>query len=551
MFRQIRLNTYAGWSPRTGLFGQVAPSSDLPLLFQQPQRRTDLPAPPPRSAIPLSEHHDARSANAALDVQRTCPARRPERGLPDEHVHRCPADRVVATWRRCWIELEQPRCGRLDERGARARSTRSPSTASSSRAATPSATALSSFFREVRESREQLRMTVLTTLQCNFACDYCIQGDHGDYNKNAAKMSLETAARVADWAEQRLEACGRESLRADLLRRRAAAQPAGDVLPRRADVEGLRRARRPHADQHHHQRPAADPGDRRSAERLRPERHQDHARRRSRHAQPDAAAARRPGHLRPDRRQHPAGRAQTRIAIGGNFDMETARQLSGAARLPSEQEFADKLSKVAFKPIIREQKPAAPARASSRSPRSARRQAARRRVHDVGGRGRAAASATAATSSTTRWRSCARKRRSAASRPSTACTWARANPPRTRTPSARTARSTPARASPAMPRSRSATSTAAGATCAARGLAIRGAVGVAGVPRLLLHSHLRRRLHGRRVQRARQHRQAQLPQDGHPGRPRVARAAGCRRAHCNGSTSYVTTTVIVQAGGFR
>ena len=70
-------------------------------------------------------------------------------------------------------------------------------------------------------------------------------------------------------------------LRADVLRRRAPAQPAGDVLPRRADVEGVRRARRAHADQRHHQRAAADPGDRRSVERLRPQRHQDHARRRS------------------------------------------------------------------------------------------------------------------------------------------------------------------------------------------------------------------------------------------------------------------------------
>ena len=47
---------------------------------------------------------------------------------------------------------------------------------------------------------------MLTTLQCNFACDYCIQGDHGDYNKHAAKMSLETAARVGDWVERRLDA---------------------------------------------------------------------------------------------------------------------------------------------------------------------------------------------------------------------------------------------------------------------------------------------------------------------------------------------------------
>ena len=57
---------------------------------------------------------------------------------------------------------------------------------------------LDDFFRDVRESTDSCKVTVLTTLQCNFACDYCIQGDHGDYNKTAAKMSLETAARVGD-----------------------------------------------------------------------------------------------------------------------------------------------------------------------------------------------------------------------------------------------------------------------------------------------------------------------------------------------------------------
>ena len=65
--------------------------------------------------------------------------------------------------------------------------------------------ALSRYFADVRENREQLRVTVLTTLQCNFACDYCIQGDHGDHNLHTNKMSLETAAQVAGWIGDRLD----------------------------------------------------------------------------------------------------------------------------------------------------------------------------------------------------------------------------------------------------------------------------------------------------------------------------------------------------------
>src|SRR5262245_13839040 len=67
------------------------------------------------------------------------------------------------------------------------------------------------FFNEFRAGQDQLRVTVLTTLQCNFACDYCIQGDHGEYNKTAAKMSMETAARVAEWTEARMDAVGPKS----------------------------------------------------------------------------------------------------------------------------------------------------------------------------------------------------------------------------------------------------------------------------------------------------------------------------------------------------
>jgi uncharacterized protein len=64
---------------------------------------------------------------------------------------------------------------------------------------------LATYFRNVREDTEQLRVTVLTTLQCNFACDYCFQGDHGDYNLFAQKMTIETAAQVASWIERRLD----------------------------------------------------------------------------------------------------------------------------------------------------------------------------------------------------------------------------------------------------------------------------------------------------------------------------------------------------------
>ena len=65
--------------------------------------------------------------------------------------------------------------------------------------------ALKKYFTAMREDTDQLRVTVLTTLQCNFACDYCFQGDHGDYNKFAAKMTMEQAEGVARWIETRLD----------------------------------------------------------------------------------------------------------------------------------------------------------------------------------------------------------------------------------------------------------------------------------------------------------------------------------------------------------
>ncbi len=61
------------------------------------------------------------------------------------------------------------------------------------------------YFEVTKSSNAELHITVLTTLQCNFACDYCFQGDHGDYNKFAEKMTLDTAQRIGDWIERELD----------------------------------------------------------------------------------------------------------------------------------------------------------------------------------------------------------------------------------------------------------------------------------------------------------------------------------------------------------
>ena len=53
--------------------------------------------------------------------------------------------------------------------------------------------ALDRYLIGVKNDTAELNVTVLTTLQCNFACDYCFQGDHGDYNERAERMSMESA----------------------------------------------------------------------------------------------------------------------------------------------------------------------------------------------------------------------------------------------------------------------------------------------------------------------------------------------------------------------
>src|SRR6267142_4213377 len=65
--------------------------------------------------------------------------------------------------------------------------------------------ALDQYLGEVKSDTAELNVTLLTTLQCNFACDYCFQGDHGDYNARAEKMSLDTAQRTIAWMTRELD----------------------------------------------------------------------------------------------------------------------------------------------------------------------------------------------------------------------------------------------------------------------------------------------------------------------------------------------------------
>ena len=213
---------------------------------------------------------------------------------------------------------------------------------------------LRDFFREVRENSDTLKITVLTTLQCNFACDYCIQGDHGEYNKHAAKMSLDMAGRVASWVESRLDTVNPKRLVLTffggepllnmpvlyyLAERLHASATSRDVecliniitnglLLSREMVErlnplglnGIKITLDGDRDAHNRSRPLR--GGQGTFDRI-------------------IANVREVAPL-------------TRIAVGGNFDVETADSYPALLDFLAEQDFAPRLSKVTFKPVIRE-----------------------------------------------------------------------------------------------------------------------------------------------------------------------------------------------------
>ena len=215
---------------------------------------------------------------------------------------------------------------------------------------------LKTFFREVREGTDTLRVTVLTTLQCNFACDYCIQGDHGDYNKTAAKMSMEMAERLATWMEQRLDAIaprrliltffgGEPTLNMPVLyylseRMHAACGARGVQMLINIITNGLLLTRE-------------------MVERLNPlglngikitldgdrEAHNQSRPLRGGQGTFDRIIA----NVR-------AVADLTQIAVGGNFEMDTADSYPALLDFLAAQDFAPRLSKVNFKPVIREKK---------------------------------------------------------------------------------------------------------------------------------------------------------------------------------------------------
>lgn len=225
--------------------------------------------------------------------------------------------------------------------------------------------ALDTFFHDFREDTGHLKVTVLTTLQCNFACDYCFQGDHGDYNKHAHKMSPETVARVAAWIETQLDIVKPESLQVmffggEPLLNLPAMYEIAERAWRATQARGVRQTMSIitnglllSPEIINRLKPfgltgvkITLDGDQATHDRMRPLRG---------------------GQGTFDRiiRNIRSIAGQVRIAIGGNFDADSVDSYPALLDFLKEQDFAKDLSKVAFKPVIRAPQPAEPARPSN------------------------------------------------------------------------------------------------------------------------------------------------------------------------------------------
>jgi uncharacterized protein len=183
--------------------------------------------------------------------------------------------------------------------------------------------ALNKFFTDYREDTEQMRVTVLTTLQCNFACDYCFQGDHGDYNKHADRMSLDDSARLAGWIEQRLDELKPKRLTLTFF----GGEPLLNIPVVYDQAERAFAACQ--------KRGVTLAGDRDTHNKMRPLRG---------------------GQGTFDRIIENVRKiaGKVRIAVGGNFDADSVASYPALLDFLKEQDFAGKLAKVAFKPVVRE-----------------------------------------------------------------------------------------------------------------------------------------------------------------------------------------------------
>lgn len=221
--------------------------------------------------------------------------------------------------------------------------------------------ALAGRFREFREDTSQLRITILTTMQCNFACGYCYQGDHVDAGRPAPKMSLETSARVAEWIAGQLDAVAPRRLvltffGGEPLLNTPAMFDLAERCWQATEARGVRQLVNIITNGLLLSPAIVDrmlplglngvkvtlDGDRSTHDRVRPARG---------------------GKGTFDRIIANIGRVadRTPVAIGGNFDAATAGSYPALLDFLKNQEFAGRISKVAFKPVISPKPGQAPA----------------------------------------------------------------------------------------------------------------------------------------------------------------------------------------------
>jgi uncharacterized protein len=220
--------------------------------------------------------------------------------------------------------------------------------------------AIREYFTSIRENRDELKVTVLTTLQCNFACDYCYQGDRDDHNKFAAKMTLETAATLVGWIEKRLDELQPKKFHMTLFGGEPLLNlPVAYYLAERTkaicEARGVRQSvsmitngllltpevvdrLTPHGLTG--VKVTLD-GDRDTHNRLRPLR--------GRQGTFDKII---------ENLRRVAGRIN--ISIGGNFDETSWDSYPALLEFLREQEFADSISRINFKPIVRAPEPETP-----------------------------------------------------------------------------------------------------------------------------------------------------------------------------------------------